>query len=127
VALVLLYGATMTEPHPLRCRGCEDRFKAADNFILACDHPLLIEAGMMKPFPMSEDDRLFVHFAGCPFLLRSSTTTSAEVLEQIEKIISDRIQELKYPKSHDCVREAILGENQALWAQIKELRQQERE
>lgn len=56
---------------------------------------------------------------------QSSTTTSAEkVLEQIEKIISDRIQELKYPKSHDCVREAILGENQALWAQIKELRMQ---
>ena len=57
----------------------------------------------------------------CP---HSSTTSAEKVLEQIEKIISDRIQELKYPASGNCVREAILGENQALWAQIKELQQQ---
>ena len=55
------------------------------------------------------------------------------VLDQIEKIVSGRIAELKSwiklaQINQDRKRELeilpILGENQALWAQIQELRQQ---
>jgi biotin carboxylase len=56
----------------------------------------------------------------------ASHNAAGNEVEQIEKIISDRIQELKYLASGNCVREALLGENQALWAQLKELRAQQK-
>jgi hypothetical protein len=55
-----------------------------------------------------------------------------KVLDELIQNVSERIQELKklMPVENDydrCVKHALLGENQAMWAQLKELRQEGKE
>ena len=69
----------------------------------------------------------------CKVCSTSHSAAGEAVLDQIEKIVSGRIAELKSwiklaQINQDRKRELeilpILGENQALWAQIQELREQ---
>jgi hypothetical protein len=123
----------MTEPHPLRCETCKN--DNCDTSIEALKHHLE-ETHNMAIAHIIENDQQFISRKGCAS--HSSASVSAEqVLDQIERTISDRIVELKSwinlaKINQDRKRELeilpILGENQAIWAQIQELwSQSERE
>ena len=90
------------------------------------------EDGSISKVPMCLCELCRVNHFICPRYARHSSAGEA-VLDQIEKIVSGRIAELKSwiklaQINQDRKRELeilpILGENQALWAQIQELRQQ---
>jgi len=59
---------------------------------------------------------------------RPYTSASSDVLELITARIAELQKELPGKTAKDmCVTLALIGENQAMWAQIKELRQQTKE